>query len=126
MRWLALLALAVLLAGCGAPATPAGTGIQGAVTLGPTCPVQRDPPDPRCADRPYAANLTFERGDGATVRASSAPDGTFRVDAAPGTYTVRTTEGDAPRHPACSTPQPIVVEAGRYTDAAVSCDTGIR
>jgi hypothetical protein len=125
---LALAALALLaVAGCMA-GPPAGTGVQGTVFLGPTCPVQRDPPDPQCADRPYAADLALTTPDGRLAKTfSSDANGTFRVDVEPGTYIIRSAQQDAPSHPACSsTDGSFVVAAGAYTTVQVSCDTGIR
>src|SRR6185295_16627757 len=33
------------------------SGIRGAVLLGPTCPVVKEPPDEECADKPYETAL---------------------------------------------------------------------
>src|SRR5207253_9569337 len=38
-------------------------GIRGTVLLGPICPVERIPPDPQCADKPYAASLVVTAAD---------------------------------------------------------------
>ncbi len=108
-------------------ALPDATGVRGTVTSGPTCPVETEPPDPACAARPVAgAILVFTNADGAEVaRATSAADGTFIVELAPGAYHV-TAE---PVQGLMGTPEPldVQVEAGRpMTDLQVSYDTGIR
>lgn len=108
-------------------ALPDATGAQGAVTAGPTCPVERNPPDPACADRPLAgAVLVFSDDAGREVaRVSSGADGTFAVELAPGSYhlTVEPLDG------LMGTPGPIdfEVEAGQPAVVLqVSYDTGIR
>jgi hypothetical protein len=103
------------------------TGVRGTVTAGPTCPVERDPPDPSCAARPVAgAVLVFTGADGTEVaRATSAADGTFTVELAPGAYRVTAEPVDG----LMGTPAPMDVEvvAGQpMTELPVSYDTGIR
>jgi hypothetical protein len=108
-------------------ALPDATGVRGTVTSGPHCPVETIPPDPACAARPVAgAVLVFSDADGTEVaRATSAADGTYTVELAPGAYQV--------------TPQPVEglmgtpalmeleVEAGQpMTELQVSYDTGMR
>ena len=108
-------------------ALPDATGVRGTVSSGPTCPVETQPPDPACAERPVAgAVLVFTNADGAEVaRVTSAADGTFSVELAPGAYrvTAEPVEGLMGR------PEPldVEVEAGQpMTELQVSYDTGIR
>jgi hypothetical protein len=106
---------------------PDATGVRGTVTAGPTCPVERDPPDPACAPRLVGgAVLVFTDANGAGVaRTTSAADGTFAVELAPGAYRVTAEPVDG----LMGTPDPmdVVVEAGQpMTELQVSYDTGIR
>jgi hypothetical protein len=107
-------------------ALPDATGVRGTVTAGPTCPVEREPPDPACAERPVAgAVLVFSDADGTEVaRATSAADGTFTVELAPGAYQVTPQPVDG----LMGTPavMDVEVEAGPPTELQVSYDTGIR
>jgi hypothetical protein len=106
------------------PDTTAGqSGVQGMVTAGPTCPVQRTD-DTTCADKPVPADITVRsRATGATVATGAAgQDGRFRIAVAPGDYAV---EAQSPQAMRCQ-PADVTVPRGRYTDVAVSCDTGIR
>ena len=108
-------------------ALPDATGVRGTVTAGPTCPVVTNPPDPACAERPVAgAVLVFTNAGGAEVaRVTSAADGAFTVELAPGGYHV-TAE---PVEGLMGTPEPldVEVEAGQpMTELQVSYDTGIR
>lgn len=88
-----LLAAALIAAGtsCG----PSRTALRdfvvtGTVLAGPTCPVERIPPDPGCADRPVSgAEIIFVDGAGNSVsRASSDADGRFSISLPPGRYTL--------------------------------------
>ena len=101
--------------------------IQGTVMLGPTCPVMRDPPDPECADRPYATRLALTSEDGARVvkEFNSAEDGTFYIEAPPGRYAIRSAAA-ANIFPYCATSDTIVLGPNGSADVTVSCDTGIR
>jgi hypothetical protein len=118
----------LLLSACALRSGGAGaTGVQGKATAGPTCPVERNPPDPACAERPVAgAVLVFTNVAGTEVaRATSGADGAFSVELAPGAYTITA----QPREGLMGTPAPIdvVVEAGQpMTEVQVSYDTGIR
>ena len=64
------------------------SGIRGEATAGPTCPVERYPPDPQCRDRPYQATVKVRRKrTGELVKTFTAhKDGTFKVRLRPGTY----------------------------------------
>lgn len=103
------------------------SGIQGVVLLGPTCPVERNPPDPQCADKKYQTSLALMTADGTKVIKifSSDASGKFMLQAVPGTYTI----GPSPAAgmlPRCSSSGVISVSIGAYTNATVYCDTGIR
>lgn len=121
----ALLVAALVLAGCleyGGEGV--GSGIVGVATMGPTCPVERDPPDPACADRPYEGELVASRVDGGvsgTFRTDA--EGRFNVSLPAGAYEIRSPEGQ--QLPWCAG-GPVEVVAGAWTRVDVSCDTGIR
>src|SRR5688500_17570754 len=103
-RILAIASLLGLASGCILPGDAAGTsGIHGIAMVGPTCPVERDPPDPECKDRPYSGPLVVVTPDDRVVKEfESAENGTFRVTVAPGEYHVRSKQMGNP--PTCSTP----------------------
>ncbi len=108
------------------PGTKTETGIVGTVILGPTCPVLRDPPDPGCADKPYAAKLVVLAPDGRVVKSFVADaKGAFKLLLPVGTYEIRG-DGGANMLPRCASGGPIKVTAGAITQVPVFCDTGIR
>ena len=53
----------------------------GAITAGPVCPVEQDPPDPRCAPRPVeGAVIVATNASGQEVgRTTSAADGSYEL-----------------------------------------------
>jgi hypothetical protein len=65
------------------------SGIHATVTIGPTCPVMRIPPDPQCADRPYKADFKItKKGSLFSQTVSSGDDGKFSINLSPGEYTI--------------------------------------
>ena len=99
--------------------------VTGQVLAGPTCPVERIPPDPRCAPRPVSgAVLLFIDDFGREAgRAVSGDDGQFTISLPAGRYTL--------------TPQPVVGLLGTAPPQEVTVtsagahvtvlyDTGIR
>jgi hypothetical protein len=113
------------MAACGnQPAAPSGTGIQGMVQSGPTCPVERI--NSPCPPHPLAATVVVrDAASHEVARTHSGADGHFKLDVAPGTYTVvGLTVGSS------MLPRPIpttaTVIAGSYTTVTVEYDSGIR
>jgi hypothetical protein len=121
---LLLLAIALIAATCDNGSTPKpNSGIEGTVTIGPMCPVER--PDSPCPDQPYAATIVINDSGGDEVgRAKSGEDGRFRVALAPGSYTL------VPQSPASRLPyaseQQVKVRDGAYTHVDIQYDSGIR
>lgn len=102
---------------------PAGTGVSGTVTAGPTCPVaQAENP---CDPRPVDADVEARSSTGAVVASAHTDDtGGFDLQLAPATYTLVAVI-DSMRLPRCS-PVTITVPAGEIAQANINCDTGIR
>ena len=115
---------ALALSACGTQPAKAGTGLQGTVTIGPTCPVQRVG-GPACV-APLAATISVRNTTGQELtRFRSGSDGTFKMDLAPGTYTlVGISSGPAglPR----PIPVTVTVVDGQYSQVNVTFDSGIR
>ena len=97
-------------------------GIRGVVTLGPTCPVQREG---ESCERPFAAVLYLSRiGSHSPARiVRSGADGRFRVALRVGRYRLRPRNAAPYPH---AEPQTVAVRADRFTTVNVAYDTGIR
>jgi hypothetical protein len=134
----AFVAIAVVaLAGCGdadrAPSTststsapsftvPGGSGVQGTVSAGPTCPVERA--DAPCPPQLVAATVRATNGSGEEIATTeSGSDGRYFIALPPGRYVLAATTGSA--YPYCD-PTEIEVPPARNIVADISCDTGIR
>src|SRR5215475_15872704 len=82
----ALLITYATASGIGESLNTSESGIEGRVSIGPMCPVER--PDRPCPDKPFAASIKIQnqddQGDHLTVR--SGEDGRFHVKLAPGMY----------------------------------------
>lgn len=101
------------------------TGVRGVVSLGPTCPVERIPPDPQCTDKPYATAIVVYRAGSQSVfvMGNSDASGMFKFSLPPGSYTLEATDGKI--FPRCAQVS-VEVPARGYTSTTLSCDTGIR
>lgn len=99
--------------------------ITGMVTLGPTCPVERIPPDPNCAPKPYSTSIIIAKSGSMLVFKTIYSDlnGAFGVDIDPGSYILQAKGGSV--LPRCEVVT-VEVKSGQNTNTEISCDTGIR
>lgn len=107
--------------------TTAGETSSGAsafVTIGPTCPVMRNPPDPECANKPYKADFKIiKKGSLFSKTVSSGDDGKFSVSLSPGDYTISAILKNV--MPTLS-PIDFTVTSGKVTQLNLQFDSGIR
>jgi len=100
------------------------SGIQGTVTLGPTCPVER--PGMTCY-KPYAGTIDiFNESDRLVKTVHSSTDGKLRISLKPGTYTLKPQPRDPARPYPIGKPVTVTVKPGSYTTVNIEYDTGIR
>jgi hypothetical protein len=125
--FLVVLIAAIVLAS-GASAAAPRSGIVGKVVEGPTCPVERMPPDPRCAPRPVQARVRITRQGprSHTLIVETDSKGHFRVRLAPGIYVVQGLPRSGSSFPRPPASQRVTVSRGHYTAVTLSYDTGIR
>lgn len=126
-RIFAAVIVTLAMTACGTPAAqpaPSGTGVQGVVQSGPTCPVERI--SSPCPPRPLAATVVVRDAAGHEVaRTTSGADGHFKVNVAPGTYTVVGLSINSSMLPR-PIPTTVTVTAGSYASVNVEYDSGIR
>jgi hypothetical protein len=95
------------------------------VLLSPICPVERNPPDPACAPKPYETEITIldaqTNSPYKNYETDSSGKLTFSID--PGKYVLRA-KSTAP-FPYC-TDLKIVVTTNKTQSVVINCDTGIR
>jgi hypothetical protein len=103
------------------------SGVQGRVTLGPTCPVERIPPDPNCAPKPYRTTVQviemYQAKNSPFTTTETDGNGNYKVALPPGKYALQPVGGST--LPRCETKE-IEIKAGQLLTADLSCDTGIR
>ena len=104
---------------------PADSGIEGTILIKPVCPVERNPPLPECAPKPYQATVAVKTADGARdVRQfASDSDGRFTVALKPGKYLVVPENGNPYPH---ARSQTVGVEPHKFAEVSIEYDTGIR
>lgn len=98
------------------------SGVMGIISLSPTCPVEKDPPDPNCAPSPYETTIFISK-EGFSKTISSDFAGRFKVDLDPGIYEFQGDGGAA--YPKCGAKN-IEVKSDSFSYLAISCDSGIR
>ena len=105
--------------------TAQGIGhVSGTILLGPTCPVMRDPPDPKCADKPIFGEFIVQNAMGNIefTRFSTDADGTFSVSLPVGEYSVTWAE---PRGMGIQG-HLVNVQVGETNEYTITFDTGVR
>lgn len=100
------------------------TGVRGVVTIGPTCPVARYPPDPNCGDKPYAGAFSINTQAGKRIATvTSNQDGKFSLALPAGKYVIHLQGTNAMPSMA---PQEFSVPRTGYTEVQLILDSGIR
>ncbi|MBC7877361.1 MAG: carboxypeptidase regulatory-like domain-containing protein [Anaerolineales bacterium] len=101
---------------------PVDSGIEGAVTIGPMCPVMQE--DVPCPDQPYQATLTVLTTSGEKVtQFQTDENGRFQIELAPGDYVL---------HPESPNTLPFAADISftvierKFTLLEISYDSGIR
>lgn len=99
--------------------------LEGSVTLSPTCPVERIPPDPGCAPRGYATDISIVNSalNKSVTTISSDASGYFRVLLPFGNYVLTPKGGTL--LPRCDSLN-VNINAVNIPKVNISCDTGIR
>jgi hypothetical protein len=108
---------------CTPPLTPSDSGVEGRVTIGPTCPVvQVGNP---CPDRPYQATLTVlsSSSRAKVIQIQTDTNGVFHGALPPGEYILHPESPGVMPHAA---EIPFVVTPHQYTHVDVTYDSGIR
>lgn len=99
-------------------------GINGVVTAGPVCPVQRAG-DASCGDKPVRANIIVKnKKDDVVKNIESREDGSFSVRLSPGNYIIYNDING--RGLMGAKPEFVTVEDGKSAEVTIRIDTGIR
>jgi hypothetical protein len=121
----------LLIFGCISNPQEQGKGIlQGHISIGPLCPVERNPPDPNClpTEQTYAAYaMTVYRvgaGDPGPLLKETTftgdKDGNYKIELPTGSYVIRQETGIS------KFSKTVAIKAGETTTLDIDIDTGIR
>lgn len=124
LAWLSCAAIAAC--GTTVSVTTAGagpSGVQGGVSLSPTCGgAQREGTDCRAAYADVELRLLSASGE-VVASARTSADGQYRLPAAAGRYRLQVVGRAKPMR--CPVPD-VVVSDGAFSTVDISCDTGMR
>ncbi len=106
------------------PPAPQGSGVEGLVLIGPTCPAAQSGTE--CLDQPFETNLTILDLDGEEVaKGKSDADGIYRISLPPGEY-VLVPEQPFPDLPPFASPIEFEVKPDEYVELDILYDSGVR
>lgn len=123
--------LFIFLAGCSVPASQTGT-LRGHISIGPLCPVERNPPDPRCQPthetyQAHGLKIGISEGiEGGFTEVKTFygdEQGNYKLELPARGYTIVPSDsGRIGGFP----PTPVIIKAGETTTQDIEIDTGIR
>lgn len=119
-----------LISGCDKQVNNESGVLEGMVSIGPICPVERIPPDPGClptAETYKAYPVSIWSTDGGRKIALISPnlDGSYKTMLAPGNYLVILENGQS-RIGSSNLPLQVTIISMEKTILNISIDTGIR
>jgi len=104
--------------------------LEGTISIGPICPVERYPPDPGCLPtgetyKAYPVRVYTSNGKREITLLSPSLDGKYRAELAPGKYLV-ILDNPQNRIGSSNLPVEVTIFSGSYTSLDINIDTGIR
>jgi hypothetical protein len=105
--------------------TNTDSSVEGDVVIGPTCPVERIPPDPSCDPKPYPTTLILsstQKGKNGGVLLKTDAQGHFSTNLAPGVYTIKAQSETLPRLDTIT----FTLAPHQHLSLLLSFDSGIR
>ena len=108
-----------------------GTGfLEGVISIGPLCPVEKDPPNPECLPtyetyKAYPVSIWTSNGKRRIAPINPALDGSYKIELNPGNYLV-ILETAQNRIGSSNLPAEVVIRPQSETILNIDIDTGIR
>lgn len=104
--------------------------LEGKISIGPICPVERVPPDPACLPtaetyKAYPVSVWTSNGKRKVAQINPSLDGTFTAEVAAGNYLVILENGQN-RIGSSNLPVEISIISRNITTLNINIDTGIR
>jgi len=118
------------ISGCDKQYTQEAGFLEGIISIGPLCPVEKDPPDPDCLPtyetfKAYPVSIWTSDGRRKITRINPALDGSYRIELVPGSYLIKL---DREQNTIGSSNLPVQasIVAQKETFLNIDIDTGIR
>jgi hypothetical protein len=119
-----------LISGCDKQYTQEAGFLEGVISIGPICPVEKDPPDPDCLPtyetyKAYPVSIWTSNGRIKITRINPALDGSYRIELVPGNYLIKL---EREHNTIGSSNLPVLVSIVTQKDTLlnIDIDTGIR
>ena len=127
---IAFLAGLLFISGCDKRLNREAGFLEGVISIGPICPVERNPPDPGCLPtaetyKAYPVSVFTSDGTRKIVQINPSSDGSFRTELAPGNYLV-ILEREQNRIGSSNLPAEVSISSMEETLLNINIDTGIR
>jgi hypothetical protein len=119
-----------LISGCDKQYTQEAGFLDGIISIGPLCPVEKDPPDPDCLPtyetyKAYPVNIWTSNGGIKITRINPALDGSYRIELVAGNYLIKL-EREHNDIGSSNLPVQVSIAAQKETFLNIDIDTGIR
>ena len=119
-----------LISGCDKQYTQETGFLEGLISIGPLCPVEKDPPDPDCLPtyetfKAYPVSIWTSDGRRKITLINPALDGSYRIELVPGSYLIKL---DREQNTIGSSNLPVQasIVTQKETFLNIDIDTGIR
>lgn len=104
--------------------------LEGKISIGPICPVEKDPPDPGCLPtaetyKAYPVGVWTPDGKRRITQLNPSLDGTYKTDLGPGNYLILL-EKSGGGIGSSNLPAEVTIFAHGSTELNIDIDTGIR
>src|SRR5450759_634468 len=127
---IAFLAVLLFISGCDKQMTQEAGFLEGLISIGPICPVERIPPDPGCLPtaetyKAFPVGVWTSNGRRKIAQINPALDGSFRTELTPGNYLV-ILENEQNTIGSSNLPVEVSIISQDTTMLNIGIDTGIR
>lgn len=127
---IAFLAVLFFISGCDKQMAHESGVLEGVISIGPICPVEKIPPDPDCLPttetyKAYPVSVWTSNGKRKIAQINPALDGSFKTELAPGNYTVLL-EREQNIIGGSNLPVGVSIISEETTLLNINIDTGIR
>jgi hypothetical protein len=120
----------IVLPGCSKSSTREPGFLEGIISIGPICPVEKIPPDPACQPtaetyKAYPVSVYSSDGKKKIIQLNPSLDGSYNCELSPGNYLVKLDKAQNGIG-GSNLPAEVTITSRYNTVLSISIDTGIR